>query len=144
MTLLDAIPEGVVVTVDAAPIIYVLEGHETLGPAYATLFKAVEDGRNQIVVSTITVAEVMAGPLRARNEALAERYRLAMTDSIGWTAYDVSVDVAERAARIRVGHRLRLPDAIQIATALVSGSHALVTHDRDFSSVTVLPILSCA
>ncbi|MEZ0314053.1 MAG: type II toxin-antitoxin system VapC family toxin [Myxococcota bacterium] len=144
MKLLDAIPEGAVVTVDAAPIIYVLDGHKKLGPAYAPLFQAVEEGRNAIVISTITIAQVIAGPLSARNTALAERYRMALTSSTGWSTQDVTVDVAERAARLRVDHGLRLPDAIQLATALLSGSHALVTHDRDFSSVAVLPILSAA
>lgn len=142
MTLLDRIPEGATVTVDSAPIIYVLEGHMRFGPAYAALFQSAEDGRNQLVISTITLAEVMAGPLRARNEALAERYRLALTESVGWMIQDVTADVAERAARIRVDHALRLPDAIQVATALVSASYGLVTHDRDFSSIAVLPIIS--
>jgi predicted nucleic acid-binding protein len=33
-------------------------------------------------------------------------------------------------------------DAIQLATALLSGSAALVTHDRDFRDVRDIPILT--
>lgn len=37
-----------------------------------------------------------------------------------------------QALRIRVRYGLKLPDAIQVATAIKTGSSALVTHDRDF------------
>jgi len=43
--------------------------------------------------------------------------------------------------RLRLVHRLKLPDAIQLATAVHEGCAALVTHDRDFAGVTDLPIL---
>jgi hypothetical protein len=39
-------------------------------------------------------------------------------------------------------HGLKLPDAIQLAVALHDGCDALVTHDRDFSKVDDLPIIS--
>ena len=45
------------------------------------------------------------------------------------------------AARLRISHRLKLPDAFQLATALREGCAALVTHDRDFGGVTDIPIL---
>jgi predicted nucleic acid-binding protein len=40
-----------------------------------------------------------------------------------------------------VQHRLRLPDALQLACALETGAAALITHDRDFKRVTALPVL---
>ena len=42
---------------------------------------------------------------------------------------------------MRLRHRLRLPDAIQVAVAIQAGCHALVTHDRDFAGVTDLLVL---
>lgn len=142
MSLLAAIPDGATVTVDSAPIIYVLDGRSKLADQFHELFAAVETGRNRIVISTITIAEVLAGPFRQRREALASRYRRVLTESRGWYVMDVDAEVAEAAARLRARHRLKLPDAIQLATALQSGSAALVTHDRDFRSVRDLPILT--
>jgi predicted nucleic acid-binding protein len=46
--------------------------------------------------------------------------------------------IAHRAARIRSHSRLRLPDAVQVVTALETSSIGVVTHDRDFSSLDVL------
>jgi predicted nucleic acid-binding protein len=52
------------------------------------------------------------------------------------------MDIAEAAARLRASLHLRLPDAIQVASALTINAAALVTHDRDFSRVRALPIIS--
>lgn len=142
LSLVRVIPEGATVAVDAAPIIYVLDGHPTLADRFAELFAAVESGRNQIVVSAITVAEVVAGPLKHGQEALAERYEQTLTASPGFSVVPVSAKIAVRAARLRVRYRLKLPDAVQLATAIASGAYALVTHDRDFSTVRELPILT--
>ncbi|MDP2024174.1 MAG: PIN domain-containing protein, partial [Hydrogenophaga sp.] len=46
------------------------------------------------------------------------------------------------AAQLRAQHRLKLPDALQLATALEAGASAFVTHDRDFSGVSALPVLT--
>jgi predicted nucleic acid-binding protein len=55
---------------------------------------------------------------------------------------DLTADIAESAARLRASLRLKLPDAVQAASALAIGAEALVTHDRDFSRVRSLRIMS--
>ena len=42
-------------------------------------------------------------------------------------------DIAVRAAGLRAMYRLKLPDAVQAASALAINADALVSHDRDFS-----------
>jgi len=49
---------------------------------------------------------------------------------------------AESAARLRGQYGLKLPDAIQLASALAINADALVTHDRDFGKVRGLRILT--
>jgi len=132
---LSAIPADVTVVVDSAPIIYFLEDHPTLSGRFAALFERVVDGEVSIVVSAISLAEVVAGPLSAGNEVLAERYRVALTQGTGWNVHPVTASVAMVAARFRAKHRLKLPDAIQLATVVEVGAYALVTHDRDFRRV---------
>ncbi len=132
MSLLEQIPQGRPVTVDTAPLIYVLDGDTRFAPRYLPVFEAAERGDISVVLSSVTVAEVLVGPLLGGDEPLAQRYLDAMNDTPNWTVWPVDLDVAQRAARIRAQTGLRLPDAIQVATALASGSSALVTHDRDF------------
>ena len=126
------------ILVDSAPIIYFLEGHREFAPRYAPLFECAEAGDYELVVTTVTLAEVLTGPLRTGDEALAQRYRSALTAPPAWRLVDLTATIAHRAARIRARSRLRLPDAVQAATALETSGIALVTRDRDFSSLEAL------
>jgi predicted nucleic acid-binding protein len=69
------LPEGALVLLDSAPIIYFLEGHPKFGPRFKPLFEAHGTGRLRFAVTTITIAEVLTGPLQAGDDALAQRYR---------------------------------------------------------------------
>lgn len=136
----DQVPDGATVLIDTNPIIYLLEGNP-IGARFRTLFEAVDSGRIRALVTPITVAEVVSGPLKAGKEALAERYRRALTQNPGWSIRDIDTDIAVLAARLRLRHSLKLPDALQLAAALSEGCYALVTHDRHFGAVTDLLIL---
>ena len=134
-----ALPPSGRVTVDSAPIIYFLEGHPHFAPRYARLFERAEAGDYELVISTVTLAEVLTGPLRTGNEALAQRYRQALTAPPTWRIADLTAAIAHRAARLRGSFKLHLPDAVQVATALETASIALVAHDRDFSALENRP-----
>jgi predicted nucleic acid-binding protein len=51
-------------------------------------------------------------------------------------------NIAESAARIRASFRLKLADAVQVASAIAINADALVTHDRDFSRIGGLNVIS--
>ena len=95
-------------------------------------------GEIVFAVTTIAMAEVLAGPLSKGQEVLAGRYRGVMES---WQVVELSADIAESAARIRGGLKLKLADAVQVASALAIGADALMTHDRDFSVVKSLRVL---
>src|SRR6202049_2506016 len=104
------LPEDALVLVDSAPIIYFLEEHPKFGPRFKPLFEAHGAGRLRFAVTTITIAEVLTGALRASHDALARRYR-AILES--WQPIALDVDIAESAARLRTSLRLKLADAVQ-------------------------------
>ncbi len=132
------LPDGALVLVDSAPIIYVLEQHHKLAPRFLPLFERQAAGEIQFAVTTITIAEVLTGPLKSGEEALARRYRAVM-DS--WQVVNLTSDIAESAARFRASLGLRMADAVQVASAMAINADALVTHDRDFSRVKTLAVL---
>ena len=106
---------------------------------FKPLFDAHAAGRLRFGVTTITLAEVLTGPLQAGDDALARRYRATLE---AWQLVALNADIAESAARLRASLRLKLADAIQMASALMIDATALVTHDRDFSRVQSLRIIS--
>lgn len=140
-SLLAEIPPGAVVTVDAAPIIYFLQDHPDWSPIFAPVFEAAEKGELGIAISAITLTEVLTGPLKAGDEVAASRYREALTRSPGWMLYPVTEELAANAARFRAEFGLRTPDAIQVATAVASRSHALITSDKAFRKVRGITVL---
>ena len=133
------LPEGALLLIDSAPIIYVLEAHPRFASRFGPLFEAHAAGRVRFAVTTITIAEVLTGPMKAGDEALARRYR-AILES--WRPIALDVDIAESAARLRASLRLGQADAVQAASALAINAVALITHGRDFSRVRALRVLS--
>ena len=77
---------------------------------------------------------------RSKNsqDVLAKRYEKALTC---FEVIPVSQEIAVSASRLRIACKLKLMDALQAATALEIGAQALVTHDRDFSRFSGLPVL---
>ena len=132
------IPPGAKIVVDSAPIIYLLEDHPVFAPQFVGLFEAEAAGKIQIAISTLTIAEVLTGPYRHGEDAIARRYEKALHR---YEVIAVTADIAASASRLRARYKLKLPDAIQLATALEIGAHALVTHDRDFAKVQGMLIL---
>jgi predicted nucleic acid-binding protein len=135
----EALPDGSLLLVDSAPLIYVLEDKQPLAARFMPLFTRFDSGHLRLAVSTISIAEVLAGPLKAGAEDLVQRYRAALECMLVVT---VDADIAESAARLRCNHGLKLPDAIQLACALAIDADALVTHDRDFLKVSGIRVLA--
>jgi len=135
----SGLPQGATVMVDTAPFIYVLENHPQFADQFVGLFEAAAAGDLTLALSTITLAEVLTGPFKAGQAALAKRYEKALSQ---YTVIPVSTPIAVLAAQLRVQYRLKLPDAIQLATGLEIGAAAFVTHDRDFSQVNGVEILT--
>lgn len=132
------LPLGALVLLDSAPIIYVLEAHPKQGRRFQRLFERHAAGDLTFAVTTITIAEVLSGPFAAGEESLAKRYRALMES---WQVVDLTADIAESAARFRARLNLKLPDAVQAASAIAVNADALVTHDRDFSKLKGLKVL---
>jgi predicted nucleic acid-binding protein len=133
------LPDEALLLIDSPPIIYILEDHPRFAPRFAPLFAAHAARQLRFAVTTITVAEVLVGPLRAGDDALAERYRAILQS---WQSVALDFDIAASAARLRASLRLGLADAVQAASALAINAAALVTHDRNFSRLRSLRIIS--
>jgi predicted nucleic acid-binding protein len=136
---LENLPQHALLLVDSAPIIYFLEGHPKFGRRFRPLFESHAAGDLRFAVTTLTIAEVLTGPSQKGDEALARRYR-AILES--WQPVELTLDIAESAARLRASVRLKLADAVQAASALAINAAALVTSDRDFSRVRSLRVIS--
>ncbi|MEQ1581234.1 MAG: type II toxin-antitoxin system VapC family toxin [Steroidobacteraceae bacterium] len=135
---ITGLPRNALLLVDSAPVIYFLEDRPKLTERFKPLFEGHGAGDFRFAITTVAIAEVLTGPLQSGNEALAKRYRAVLNS---WHVVSLDLDIAESAARLRATLRLKLPDAVQAASALAINADALVTHDRDFSRVSTLRVI---
>jgi predicted nucleic acid-binding protein len=78
---------------------------------------------------------VLAVPYRKGDHVLASRYDSILTRSRGVRIVDISRDHLRAAAQLRAASGVKVPDALQLATALAGGCTAFVTNDRDLPAV---------
>jgi predicted nucleic acid-binding protein len=110
------------VAFDTTACIYYLEC-ATTDPRCAVLLpvvRAAEARTIDLVVSTVTVTELLTGPLRAGNQKAEAAVRLFV--GLLCTVVPVDLAVAERAAAIRADHGFRTPDALICATAVLTAA----------------------
>ncbi|MDA0364414.1 MAG: type II toxin-antitoxin system VapC family toxin [Chloroflexi bacterium] len=124
--------------IDAGVMIGVLDAadahHET---ARSALAGAVERG-DQVLLPASALAECLVGPARSGDDAV-ELVRTFLT-RFPIAVVPLDAAVAEAAARLRASHgaRLRLPDALVVATAQLVDADVLVTTDRQWPGRSAL------
>jgi predicted nucleic acid-binding protein len=89
----------------------------------------------ELVISTLTIGELLVHPLRQDREDLADRY-LASFSQLHVVPFDESAAYAFAQLRARYA-RLAPPDAIQLGCASVAAVDLFVTNDRRLARYTV-------
>jgi predicted nucleic acid-binding protein len=120
-----------VVALDTNVFVYQLLDHPQYAPLTDVILRAVEAGRLRAVTTTITLAEILTKAEQETNPQAAIDYEAYLTLFPNLTLLPVDVQLAKTAARVRAQFRCKLPDALQIAAALVSQADAFITNDRD-------------
>ena len=140
MALIDDLGAGPV-GVDTAVFIYFIEENERFLPVIAPLFEAADSGKLQVVISALTLLEVLVVPYRAGDAALAQRYEAVLTRSRGVRMIDLTRDHLRLAAQLRAASGVATPDALQLAASLAAGCSAFLTNDRRLPAVPGLRIV---
>jgi len=113
---------------DANCFIYLFEDHPIFGHSARYLFSAIEQGKYKAFTSSLTLLEVMAGPIKCGKESLANEYTELITSFPHLTLCDMNQNVACRAAYFRASG-VKAPDAIHAATAVEYKADHFITED---------------
>jgi predicted nucleic acid-binding protein len=129
-----------VIVLDAGVLVGVLAPEDPFHRAATAAMR--ERHADRMLLPMTAYAEARVGPLRAGDEAV-ERYEgFLRRRDIRLAAVDRSVAQTAAGLRVRHGSRLRLPDALVIATAEVVGADEVLTTDHSWPDtgmhVTVL------
>lgn len=127
---------------DTSALIYLIEGREPWATAVRVRLQGLaarHDGLG-VALSRLTWLEARIGPMRANDAHTLQRYDAFFTrPDLRWL--ELTRDVVELAAVLRVRHGLRTPDALQAACCLQLGpKHVLLTGDAGFQRVEGLNV----
>ena len=73
------LPAAGLVHVDANPLIYSVENHPAYGPLLQSLWQAAKAKSIEVVSSDLVLMEVLVGPLKRGDSALAQTYEQALS-----------------------------------------------------------------
>ncbi|MBS9478349.1 type II toxin-antitoxin system VapC family toxin [Ancylobacter radicis] len=123
-----------------------IQAVETSGPDADTLRKALKHAATTnlgSVTSELSLSEVLVRPIRERDIPLIAAYSglLAGAEGDQLQTLPITRDVLTRAARIRAASpALKLPDAIHLATAELSGCTQIISSDKRLAGSTALTV----
>lgn len=140
MGLIDAVGEGPV-AIDTSIFVYFIERRSLYLPVLMPLFAKIDDGELPAVTSDLTLLEALVIPYRAGDRAVAEEYEAILTSGRGLTLVPIDLSIIRLAARIRAATAVRTPDALHLATAVVTNCRAFLTNDRRLRSIRGLEVL---
>ncbi len=127
---------------DASALIYLIEGREPFGSRVRDELAAMTKPHPRLgaAMSRLSWLECRVGPMKANDAATLAVYDAFFAQpDLRWV--ELSKDVVELAAAIRVRHGLRTPDALQAASCLQLGAeHVFLTGDTAFRRVAGLQV----
>ena len=129
------------IAIDTMIFVYAFEDHPAHPSFLRSFFSALEKGEMESVTSSVTITECLTQPYRVKDFALAAQYMALFRNFPHLSVVPVTDDIAERAAFLRASQNLKTPDALQLATALLSGANFFLTNDQSLSSIQDVPIL---
>lgn len=118
MKVADAFQTLTKVFLDTAPVVYYIEATPEFSAVVDAVFARLDRGLFQAVVSPVTLAECLVLPRRLGQLEVEQAFVnfLTHTEVIEFVVLDAAV--GQLAADLRVRYSLKLPDALQVATAI--------------------------
>ena len=126
-----------VIVIDAGVIIAILDAQDAHHAAARTALQAAIAAGADLVLPASAYAEILVAPFRRSSGAAATVDSLV--DALPASVQPVTRPIARAAAQLRARHgaKLRLPDALVVATAQELGAQRLLTTDRRWPKVGV-------
>ncbi|MGB9723967.1 MAG: type II toxin-antitoxin system VapC family toxin [Chloroflexia bacterium] len=136
---LEALAGRRCVLLDTMVFSYHFSAHPRYLPLTTALLDQIEAGKLEGLITTVTLAEVLAAPARAGNGEAMYDYEMFLVHFPHLRMVPLDVALARETARVRAETHLRFPDAVQVAAGRLAGADALVTNDLRWSPAVSRP-----
>lgn len=115
---------------DSNVIIAIVQEPQTLDTARFEFVAKIDAGQLEAVTSELALAECLTKPFGEQDQATADAFLKFLVDRPELPLLPVSPDILLSAARLRTKSRMKLPDAIHVATAQLAGCSVFLTSDK--------------
>jgi len=128
--------------IDTAPIIYYLENSFLYMKTIKKFFVKCMEDKVQIVTSVITIEEYLVYPYNSKKIEYVDNFK-RFIEYMNIEVVDIDSQIAERGAKIRSQYKtFKAMDALQIATAIISGCDMFFTNDKQLKQEKELPCIT--
>lgn len=117
---------------------YHFHKHPIFGPLAKEIFDALSINKLRAVTSIITLTEILSVKVVGSR---VKQLEIQFSETPNLTTLDVNHEIASEAAKIRREYGLRLPDAIQLATAVVTNQQAFISNDDKLKRVKEIKVI---
>ena len=118
------------IALDSMIFIYHFDRIEPYFAQTTKIFTKAQQGAYDIVTSLISLIEVLSPSAYRHTPNIIKEINIYFKEAHHLHVVDITWDIAQVAAKIRREYKhLRTPDAIQLATAIVSGADMFITND---------------
>ncbi|MBM5808014.1 MAG: hypothetical protein FJ056_10080 [Cyanobacteria bacterium M_surface_10_m2_179] len=135
--------QGSRIALDGSALVAFLADAKGTGRYLQPLMQGIAQGTWQGVISSVSLARVMEGPLAQGNEQLAQRYAAALANPQHWLQVPADGELVLAAARLqRQEPQLDTTSALELATAIAAQATVLVTDHPALAQTAQHPVLS--
>jgi len=135
------LPRSGLIYLDTSPVIYSVEKIEPYHSLLQPMWLAAQTGDFILVSSELLLLETLVKPLQDADMVLEQSFRDLLITSSEMQLIPISLPILETATRLRATTRIKTPDAIHAATALMSGCILFITNDKGFRRVPSLSVV---
>ena len=130
-----------VVALDTMLFIYSMEARRAYIPFLRSIFYYIERGLTKGVTSIITLTEVLIKPLKDQNIKAVKDYKFLLNNFPNLRMVNIDPKLAEKGAELRARYGIRIPDALQLASAIENQATIFLSNDYNLKKIKEIEIV---
>jgi predicted nucleic acid-binding protein len=132
---------GKSVYLDANIFIYLLENHSDFGEICLSIVQSAVDKELDGYSGDLVLAELLVKPLKDNNARAVKAVKDLFSKETRIELLPHKRSTFETAALLRANYKIKLPDALHIATAIENHIEVFLTNDREIPSIPEITVL---
>lgn len=118
-----------IICIDSPVLIYHLELIKPYDELTRILIKKIAGNQTTCFISALTITELLTKPYRLKDREKINLFEMFIRSIPNTIIKSIDYDISKKAASLRGEYNLRTPDALVLATAIVTGSDLFITND---------------